>query len=140
MNNNDIESYLLSPVWLIDLLPKQVPANSKGQYFRIEKYYRETRAGNDILWRFIHLLLKINCYEDMDLFHESEGWTHNPAPELLEKWILGRDSLYVILPSWDVMIYVDDDLYMTLYCKNDQSLEFIGQLVTSEGLFLWKQS
>ena len=34
-----IEEYLNKPYWVIDILPKQVPADSKGQYFRIEKYY-----------------------------------------------------------------------------------------------------
>lgn len=124
---------------MIDVLPKQVPANSKGQYFRIEKYYRNDSQVKPILWKFINVLLKINCYEDIDVFHAYEEWVSNPAPELLEKWILERVPLYVLLPSWDMMIYVsDDDIYMTLYNRGEQSLDFIQQIVTSEGLFLWK--
>ena len=138
-DNNIIEAYLMESAWVIDVLPKQVPANSKGQYFRIEKYYRNDSQVKPILWKFINVLLKINCYEDIDVFHASEGWVSNPAPELLEKWILERVPLYVLLPSWDMMIYVsDDDIYMTLYNRGEQSLDFIQQIVTSEGLFLWK--
>ena len=36
-----IEEYLNKPYWVIDILPKQVPADSKGQYFKIEKYFLE---------------------------------------------------------------------------------------------------
>lgn len=36
-----MEEYLNKPFWVIDILPKQVPADGKGQYFKIEKYYLE---------------------------------------------------------------------------------------------------
>ena len=36
-----IEEYLEKPYWVIDILPKQVPADSRGQYFEIEEYYLE---------------------------------------------------------------------------------------------------
>ena len=36
-----IEEYLNKTYWVIEILPKQVPADGKGQYFKIEKYYLE---------------------------------------------------------------------------------------------------
>ena len=36
-----IEEYLNKPYWVIDILPKQVPADGRGQYFRIEKFFLE---------------------------------------------------------------------------------------------------
>lgn len=37
------------------------------------------------------------------------------------------------------MISVDgDDLYMTLYNPNEDLLEFIRTLASSEGLYMWK--
>ena len=34
-----IEQLLQSPYYIIDILPMQVPKNSPGQYFAIERYY-----------------------------------------------------------------------------------------------------
>ena len=34
-----IETLLKKPYWLIDVLPKQVPAGSSGQYFVAERYF-----------------------------------------------------------------------------------------------------
>ena len=33
-----IDSLLDKPYWLIDILPKQVPAGSAGQYFKVEGF------------------------------------------------------------------------------------------------------
>jgi hypothetical protein len=34
-----IEELLQCPYWIIDILPSQVPENSPGQYFTVEKYF-----------------------------------------------------------------------------------------------------
>ena len=34
-----IDDLLSKPYWIIDILPKQVPADNGGQYFKIEKYW-----------------------------------------------------------------------------------------------------
>ena len=36
-----IEELLQTPYWIVDIFPKQVPKDSPGQYFEIEKYLRE---------------------------------------------------------------------------------------------------
>ena len=33
------EELLQCPYWIIDILPSQVPENSPGQYFTVEKYF-----------------------------------------------------------------------------------------------------
>ena len=45
-----IEEFLDKPYWVIDILPKQVPADDRGQYFRIEKYFLE-HPQIDIIYR-----------------------------------------------------------------------------------------
>lgn len=35
----NIDDLLQKPYWIIDILPKQVPADSSGQYFAVEKYF-----------------------------------------------------------------------------------------------------
>ena len=138
-----IEESLERPYWVIDILPKQVPADSKGQYFRIEKYFLEHPQIDDIYRKFIHILLKLNCYEDIDVSHDGEEWITNPTPHELEAALLKRmadkQMFYIILKSADVLITVSgDDTYMTVYNPTEEVLELIGSLAGSEGLFMWK--
>ena len=84
-----IEEYLDKPYWVIDILPKQVPADGKGQYFRIEKYFLEHPQIDNIYRRFTNILLKLNCYEDIDVSHDGEEWLTNPTPHELEAALLG---------------------------------------------------
>ena len=138
-----IEKYLERPYWVIDMLPKQVSADSKGQYFEIEKYYREHPQIDNIYRKFTNILLKLNCYEDIDVSHDGDEWITNPAPHELKaallKCMADKQMLYIILKSADVLITVSsDDTYMTVYNPTEEVLELIGSLAGSEGLFLWR--
>ena len=138
-----IEEYLEKPYWVIDMLPKQVSADSKGLYFEIEKYYREHPQIDNIYKKFTNILLKLNCYEDIDVSHDGEEWLTNPAPHELESALMGsmtdNQMFYIILKSADVLITVSgDDTYMTVYNPREEMTELIRSLAGSEGLFLWK--
>ena len=138
-----IEEYLNKPYWVIDILPKQVPADGRGQYFRIEKYFLEHPQIDNIYRKFTSILLKLNCYEDIDVSHDGEEWITNPAPHELEaallKCMADKQMLYIILKSADVLITVSgDDTYMTVYNPTEEMTELIGSLAGSEGLFMWK--
>ena len=138
-----IEEYLNKPYWVVDILPKQVPADSRGQYFKIEKYYLEHPQIDNIYRKITNILLKLNCYEDIDVSHDGDEWITNPDPHELEAALLGsmadKQMFYIILKSGDVMITVSgDDTYMTVYNPTEEMLELIGSLAGSEGLFLWR--
>ena len=138
-----IEEYLNKPYWVIDILPKQVPADSKGQYFRIEKFFLEHPQIDDIYRKFTNILLKLNCYNDINVSHDGDEWITNPAPHELEAALLGsmadKQMFYIILKSADVLITVSsDDTYMTVYNPTEEVMELIGSLAGSEGLFLWR--
>ena len=138
-----IEEYLNKPYWVIDILPKQVPADRKGQYFRIERYFLELPQIDNIYRKFINILLKLNCYEDIDVSHNGEERITNPDPHELEaallKCMTDKQLFYIILRSADVLITVSsDDTYMTVYNPTEEMTELIGSLVRSEGLFMWK--
>ena len=138
-----IEEYLNNPYWVIDILPKQVPADGKGQYFRIEKFFLEHPQIDNIYRKFTNILLKLNCYEDINVSYDGEDWITNPAPHELEaallKCMADRQMFYIILKSADVLITVSgDDTYMTVYNPTEEMTELIGSLVGSEGLFLWR--
>ena len=139
-----IEEYLERPYWVIDILPKQVPADGKGQYFRIEKYFLEHPQIDNIYRKFTNILLKLNYYEDIGVSYDGDEWITNPAPQELEaallKCMADKQMFYIILKSADVLITVSgDDTYMTVYNPTEEVLELIGSLAGSEELFLWRQ-
>ena len=138
-----IEEYLNKPYLVIDILPKQVPADGKGQYFRIEKYFLEHPQIDNIYRKFTNILLKLNCYEDIGVSYDGDEWITNPAPQELEaallKCMADKQMFYIILKSADVLITVSsDDTYMTVYNPTEEVLELIGSLAGAEGLFLWR--
>ena len=138
-----IEEFLDKPYWVIDILPKQVPADGRGQYFRIEKYFLEHPQIDNIYRKFTNILLKLNCYEDIDVSYDGEDWITNPTPYELEATLLkcmaDKQMLYIILKPADVLITVSgDDTYMTVYNPTEESKELIDSLAVSEGLFMWK--
>ena len=84
-----IEELLQTPYWIIDILPKRVPENSPGQYFRIEKFLREEQMKN-IRQRHAHMVLKLNCYREIELDGEK-----NPEPVRIAEAISQRIT-YII--------------------------------------------
>ena len=136
---NIIDDYLAKPYWVVDILPKQVPQDSRGQYFTIEQYYLNPEQSERRCRQFSDLLIKLNCYEDIDVFHSSEQWVHNPHPQTLSDWVLEQKPLFIVMEAADTMIAINgDDTYMTLYNPSEELLAVISALATAEGLFLWK--
>ena len=138
-----IEEYLETSYWVIDPLPRQVPAHSRGQYFRIEEHYRSRPLIDALYSRFTDILLKLNCYEDMAFSTDGDQWETNPLPTQIDAMVRQSLSdlrmLYVMLPAAETLITLSaDDIYMTIYNPNEETMELLASLVTSEGLFIWK--
>ena len=138
-----IEDYLEKTYWVIDPLPRQVPAHSRGQYFRIEEHFRSRPLIDALYRRFTDILLKLNCYEDLAFSTDGEQWETNPLPTQIEAMVRQSLSdlsmLYVMLPAEEMLIALSaDDTYMTIYNPKTEILELLTSLVASEGLFLWK--
>lgn len=136
----DIEDFLSKPYWIIDILPKQVPANACGQYFTIEKHFLSSSWVEQIYRKFANMMLKLNCYDDILLFKVSdESWVENPAPCDLERIVLERKPLFVVLKQSQTMLSITgDDHNMTLYGPNNETLSLINMIASSEGLYVWK--
>ena len=136
-----IEELLNKPYRIIDILPEQVPEGSAGQYFAVERYWLQSPAFAEIRRRFTGLLLKLNCYSDFRVcFSGSEEYILNPAPELLDSWILeGQKDLCILLPGEDALITLNrDDTWMTLYQPSEALLRRTERLAFAEGLFVWQ--
>ena len=132
-----MEELLNKPYWVIDFLPRQVPAKGDGQFFAVEEYYLRSplRRG------FAEILLKLNCYYDIEVCEpETEKWQKNPPPEALFSWIADNEKdLCVLLPAENALITANrDDLYMTVYAPSEELLQLLRSLAAASGLFLWQ--
>ena len=125
-----LEMLLQTPYWIIDILPKQVPKDSPGQYFTIEDYFLKEQLAS-IKQKHINVILKLNCYIDLTIENEL-----NPAPEKIAAIMRER---YVYIMADDSMILSEpDDTHMTLFNPGEEMLGLVQSLSSGEGLFVWK--
>lgn len=104
-----IEEYLQKPYWIVDILPKQVPRLSHGQYGAVEQYFLKDTT---IIQKQLNILLKLNCYYDLILLRDS-GQIRNPEPELM-KTVVGKEYLDILIGG--ALIVIDHtDTYMTVF-------------------------
>ena len=138
-NSNVIDYFLEKPYWLIDILPKQVPANGQGEYFKVSDYFL-TKSRKDLLCqKFINVLMKLYCYYDISLLNILEERIDNPQPEIIVEWMSSEKNIYVLFDKEDTMIGFDtDDHYMTLFNPSEEVLKLVQLFATSEGLFVWE--
>lgn len=133
-----IETFLTKPYWIIDILPKQVPANSSGQYFAIEKHLLSSPQVDCIYRKFAGVLLALNCYHDITI-QDGDKWIKNPEPGTIERLVLERKPINLLIDSSQAMISITgDDHYMTLYGPNKDLLELTTTVALAQGLHVWK--
>ena len=138
------ERLLESPYWIIDFLPRQVPQESGGQYFAVERYLMAHPQIDELYRRFARLLVKMSCYYDMAVYDpQTDVWCTEPGPEELAQHVEacaaeGTDRyLHAMIPTEDTLLTLEgNDLYMTIYHPRGELLETVEQLTTAEGLFL----
>ena len=128
-----IEELLQCPYWIIDILPSQVPKDSPGQYFAVEKYFLQGNRIEEIKQKHINLILKLNCYRDVSICDEP---AINPLPEHIADEINKR---YLYIMIGDSMILSEpDDTHLTVFDPDSELLELIRQIASGEGLFVWQ--
>ena len=128
-----IEELLQCPYWIIDILPSQVPENSPGQYFTVEKYFLQGDRLDVIKQKHIDLILKLNCYRDILLSDET---VINPLPEHVADEMKKR-YLYIMIDD-SMILSEPDDTHLTVFNPDSELLELIRQIASGEGLFVWK--
>lgn len=128
---NKVDVLLQKPYWVIDILPEQVPRESKGQFFEIESYFLEKNNLISIKQKHINMLLKLNCYYQISIDGDV-----NPSPERIVEDVMER-SLQIMVG--DAMIASEpDDLHMTVYNPDEKLIRLITAISSGEGLFVWK--
>lgn len=128
-----IDELLQKPYWIIDILPEQVPADSPGQFFAIEKFFLGKKHMAAIKQKHVNLVLKLNCYRRIAIDEEYE-W--NPSPERIAEEMRAR-YLYIMMDD-SMILSEPDDSHMTVFDPDEKLLELIRTLAASEGLFVWQ--
>ena len=138
---NDYEIFE-KPCWIVDILPKQVPKDSPGQYFAVEEYYLREPRISEIRRKYAEILLKLNCYYDLRISTDyGNVWDVKPLPERLEDAIIniGNGSFFAVFEEERSLIVLNgDDTYMTVYDPSERMLDILKQLAAAEGLFVWQ--
>ena len=139
-NSEKLEELLGAPYWVIDVLPVQVPKDSAGRFFAVERYWLEGPQAGQLRQRFLNVLLKLNCYVGLLVVRgESDDWARNPAPNRLAAWVNEPTvGLSMLVDGQDTLITLGDDINMTLYNPSEELLSLVQQLAQSEGLFVWQ--
>ena len=128
------------PYLLVDVLPKQVPADSPGRYFAVAKYFSATM--DTLCPKFAELLIRLNCYEELLVSKDGENWEEDFAPEDLIRYFkeVAKDHtpLFILVRSADALFtFYGDEHYMTLYNPTDGLADLVSQLAGAMGLFVW---
>lgn len=146
MEENTIEHIFDCPCWVVDLLPRQVPAGRGGNYFGVEQYFLSAAENTILRRKFCNILLKLYCYYDFRLSTDGDNWTVQPSATQLVQAVNatienGNDSsgnCYVLLPTVSTLFVIrNGDAYMTVYDASDDLIGLLRPLVCSEGLFIW---
>ena len=129
----NIDELLQKPCWVIDILPMQVPADSPGQFFAVERYFLGKKILGKIKQRHINFVLKLNCYRSISIDDPDDL---NPLPEWIAEEMRTR-QLYILLD--DAMILSEpDDTHMTVFNPDEELLGLIRTLAAGEGLYVWQ--
>lgn len=128
-----VEELLETPYWIIDILPKQVPADGPGQYFAVDSYFLEGSRMAAIKQKHINTVLKLNCYMDISI---DDGATWNPGPELLAEQM--RERWFYIRLNDSMILTEPDDTHMTIFNPDEKLLDLVKAIAESEGLFVWQ--
>ena len=111
------ERLLETPYWVIDLLPRQVPQDSRGQFFAVEQYYLTGERHERLCRQFAGVVLGLNCYHDLTVNRGGDEWVKNPEPEVLVAWLtetLQHGHLCALIDDGDSLITASGGIIMAV--------------------------
>ncbi len=134
---------LEGPYWIADILPEQVPKDSPGQYFSVERYYLLPERIRSLRRKQAEILLRLNCYFDMYVtFDSCMTWERNPDPERFIEYVIGLSGnqfLRAVFPSQRAMLDIEpNDTCITVFDPDTALLDKVRTLAEAEGLFVWR--
>ena len=138
-----IEKLIKKTVYVVDPLPEKVPKKSSGQYFEVEYFWHESGEAEKICPKFERIILKLNCYYDMDVKFKRKC-TKNPSPKKMQSWIRKcvsgkKDYMNILLNDGEAMIILnEDDTILSVHNPDETLLALLEKLAAAEGLFVRK--
>ncbi len=133
------EKLLQEPYLVIDFLPRQVPKDSEGQFFAVERYCLAPVRRKEYFRKMAEILIGVACYYELAL-GDGEGWVLNPAPNELFAQIskLAENGCRtVLLPGCQALFTLNGcDLYMTLFHPSKELEETVRALASAQGFFV----
>lgn len=143
MEYEKIEKLLDKSCFVIDFLPKQVPRDSHGQFFKIENYMLNNYEQFGLSNRFIRVILKLMCY-----YHVTIRWggeIDQPAPEKITEIVNEimynhSGTLNVLFPENNALLVFEwDCMNLSIYNPDDEMQTLMRDIKMSEGLF-WREA
>lgn len=138
-----VDRLLEKPCYIIDFLPRQVPKDCGGQFFKVENYILNHHDRFGLKDRFARIILKAMCYYPVSV-HWGK-WIEQPTPEQVVEIIdtvmeKHSDNLNMLFTSKDVLVQFGwDSLNISVYNSNDEMCELLEKISISEGMF-WRKA
>lgn len=136
-----IERILEKPCYVIDMLPKQVPADSKGNFFAVEAYLLGHGGESRLREKFAGIVLRLMCYYPVSVFEYENGkLTEYPTPESVVSAVNeAGDILYLLCGEETLFVLEKDCLHFSVYNPGEDMKKLIADLSKSAGLF-WRKA
>lgn len=107
---NKIEMLLNKPCYVIDMLPKKVPADSEGCFFDVESCFLEHGGQDHFRNKLAAILLKLMCYYPVSVFSYNDGrLTDRPTPQTVADLIVRAKDTLGILFGEDTLFLLEQD-------------------------------
>lgn len=92
---DQIEALLKKQCYIIDILPKKVPADSKGSFFDVEAYFSDHNRQYAFQNKFTAIILKLMCYYPIAVFsYDNYRLIRYPSPQTV---VVLKNQLRIIL-------------------------------------------
>ena len=143
LNSDKVTECLLEkPYWVIDFLPMQVPMDSRGQFFAVERYHLTAERHARLCRQFADVMLGLNCYHDLTVNNSDGDWVKNPEPTTLVTWLneaMQNGNLSVLIDDDKALITASGgDTNLTVYNPPEGLLHLLRLLSAAAGLHLWR--
>ena len=128
----DREFLFQQQCYIIDFLPKQVPSNSQGQFFKIENYLLNNYDEFGLSNRFIRVILKLMCYYHSTIFWGGE--IQQPAPskitEIVRKIMNNHSGTLEVFfaEKNSLLIFEWDCMNLSVYNIDDEMQELLSEI------------
>ena len=131
------------PCWVVDFLPRRVPAKGGGRFFAVEDLWLGGPRGKELREAFAEIVLKLYCYEDLEVLVCGRSGTEcleNPDPAVLEDLLPANENDLVVRiknKSASLALWTDST-HMEVRSPTKDLLRLLRALASSRGLFVWR--